>query len=109
LETIKKKYERRESRYNQLLQKQKKTDRRISNLRPAVFFTGIGAAVLVNMVHNYILLTAILVLFAAIFIYLVVRHERLKNHMRYTTFLRDINTRSITSRGGKDAAPWESL
>lgn len=101
METIKKKYERRESRYNQLLQKQKKTDRRISNLRPAVFFTGIGAAVLVNMVHNYILLTAILVLFAAIFIYLVVRHERLKNHMRYTTFLRDINTSSLKRLQGE--------
>jgi DNA mismatch repair ATPase MutS len=55
----------------------------------------------VNMVHNYILLTAILVLFAAIFIYLVVRHERLKNHMRYTTFLRDINTSSLKRLQGE--------
>jgi hypothetical protein len=101
LETIKKKYEKREIRYNQLLQKQEKADRRITNLRPAVFVTGIGAAVLVNMVHNYILLTAILVLFAAIFIYLVVRHERLKNHMRYTTFLRDINTSSLKRLQGE--------
>ncbi len=95
MEVIKQKYERREASYNKLLQRQGKAERLISNLRPAVFITGIAAAVFTYMVHNYILFTAALISFALIFIYLVVRHERLKNGSKYSTLLRDINASSL--------------
>lgn len=98
---IKQKYEKREQRYNNLLKKQEKAERYLVNLRPAVFITGIAAAALMYMVHNYIPFTAALVLFTALFIYLVVRHERLKNHMIYTTLLRDINTSSLKRLQGE--------
>lgn len=98
---IKQKYEKREQRYNNLLKKQEKAERYLVNLRPAVFIAGIAAAALMYMVHNYIPFTAALVLFTALFIYLVVRHERLKNHMIYTTLLRDINTSSLKRLQGE--------
>lgn len=98
---IKQKYEKRAHHYNKLLKKQEKAERYIINLRPAVFIVGIGAAVLAYMVHNYILLTAVLVLFAALFFYLVVRHERLKNYTIYTTLLRDINATSLKRLQGE--------
>ncbi len=47
------------------------------------------------MAHNFILFTAVLFLFAAAFIYLVVRHEKLINTIKYVTVLRDINTCSL--------------
>ncbi|MDD4236929.1 MAG: DNA mismatch repair protein MutS [Desulfotomaculaceae bacterium] len=98
---IKLRYERREGSYNKLLRKQEKVDRQISNLRPAIFIIGISAAVLMYMVHNYILFTAVLVLFTAIFIYFVVRHGRIKDNMKYTTLLRDINTLSLKRLKGE--------
>lgn len=101
MEAVKQKYERREGSYNKLLQNQEKAERYISNLRPAVFITGIGAAALMYIVHNYILFTAIIVSFTVIFIYLVVRHERLKDSMKYTTLLRDINACSLKRLKGE--------
>jgi hypothetical protein len=101
LEAIKQKYERREGSYNKLLQKQKKIERHISNLRPAIFILGIGAAVLMYRFNNYIFLAAIIVLFALIFIYLVVLHERIKKSMKYITLLRDINTLSLKRLNGE--------
>jgi len=98
---IKQRYERREGSYNKLLRKQEKADRQISNLRPAVFIIGIITAVLMYMEHNYILFTAILFSFTVIFIYVVVRHARLKDNMKYTTLLRDINTRSLKRLKGE--------
>lgn len=98
---IKQKYEKREDSYNKLLKKQEKLERYIINLRPAVFIMGIGASVPMYIVHNYILLAAILVMFGAMFVYLVVRHERLKNSMKYTTLLRDINTHSLKRLKGE--------
>ncbi|HCF71146.1 MAG TPA: DNA mismatch repair protein MutS [Syntrophomonas sp.] len=95
------KYKKREVRYNNLLQKQEKADRFISNLRLAVFLAGIGAAIIMYMTHNFVLFTAVLILFAAAFIYLVVRHEKLINSIKYVTVLRDINTCSLKRLKGE--------
>lgn len=98
---IEQKYKKREVRYNNLLQKQEKADRFISNLRLAVFLAGIGAAIIMYMAHNFVLFTAVLILFAAAFIYLVVRHEKLINSIKYVTVLRDINTCSLKRLKGE--------
>lgn len=98
---IEQKYKKREVRYNNLLQKQEKADRFISNLRLAVFLAGIGAAIIMYMTHNFVLFTAVLILFAAAFIYLVVRHEKLINSIKYVTVLRDINTCSLKRLKGE--------
>ncbi|MDD2235457.1 MAG: DNA mismatch repair protein MutS, partial [Desulfitobacteriaceae bacterium] len=47
------------------------------------------------------LFTAVLILFAAAFIYLVVRHEKLINSIKYVTVLRDINTCSLKRLKGE--------
>jgi hypothetical protein len=101
LTAIEQKYKKREVRYNNLLQKQEKADRFISNLRLAVFLAGIGAAIIMYMTHNFVLFTAVLILFAAAFIYLVVRHEKLINSIKYVTVLRDINTCSLKRLKGE--------
>ncbi|MDD4169308.1 MAG: DNA mismatch repair protein MutS [Desulfotomaculaceae bacterium] len=93
--TPKQKYERRESRYNKLLQKQEKADGHICYLRLVVFITGFGVAVPMYILQNWVLLTADLVSFTTLFIYVVMRHEKLKNRMEYTTILRDINSCSL--------------
>ncbi len=98
---IEQRYKKREDNYNKLLKKQEKAERYIINLRPAVFIAGIGASVPLYMVQSYILLTAVLVAFGAMFVYLVVRHEKLKNNMEYTTLLRDINTYSLKRLKGE--------
>jgi hypothetical protein len=94
LATAKQKYERREGFYNELLQKQEKAERLISRLRLAVFTAGIGTAVVLYKAENS-LFYASLVAFAVMFIYLVIRHGRLKDRMKYTALLRDINTCSL--------------
>jgi len=101
LNVPKQKYERRKSRYSKLLQKQNKVERLLSNLRLAVFIMGIVAAVTTYIVQNYILLAAALTVFSVIFIYVVVRHGRLINRMKYTTLLREINISSLRRLQGE--------
>ena len=95
MEASKQKYERREGRYNELLQKQEKAEQLISNLRLAVFVSGAGAATLIYVVYSLMPAAALFVVFLAMYIHLVVRHKRLKDRMEYAVVLRDINTRSL--------------
>ena len=95
LEASKQMYERREGRYNELLQKQEKAERLISNLRLIVFASGAGAATLVYVVYSLMPATALFVVFLAMYIYLVVRHRRIRDRIKYITILRDINACSL--------------
>lgn len=95
LEASKQMYKRREGRYNKLLQKQEKAERLISNLRLTVFAFGAVAATLIYVVYSLLSAAALFVVFLAMYIYLVVRHRRLREKMGYITVLRDINTCSI--------------
>lgn len=102
---IQKKYEKREHRYGQLLQKQEKLERLISNLRLALFIMGLIIIVLTYMLDRYLDFVTALVVFTAIFIYLVVRHSRLKERIKYTTILRDINIQALRRLHGQ----WHSF
>jgi len=101
LETPKQQYERREGRFIKQLQKQQKTERSISNLRLAVFTLGIGATITLYILHNYILSALVFFVTAALFIYLVIRHSRLTDKIKYTTLLRDINSNSLKRLKGE--------
>lgn len=101
METIKRKYERRKKSYNKLLEKQKKGERQISNLRLLIFIVGISVAVYAYLTHRFIILALSLVVFVTTFIYLVISHKKLKKRIKYTALLRDINIKSLKRLKGE--------
>ena len=101
MEAAKQKYERRKKNYSKLLEKQKKVERNISNLRLGVFAAGVCAVVFAYITHNYIIFAAIFAMLAGFFIYLAVYHERLIGRMEYTDLLLDINNSSLKHLNGK--------
>jgi DNA mismatch repair ATPase MutS len=94
-------YERREKSFGRLLKKQEKKEWIISNLRLVVFILGVGALVLAYRLHFSILFAPITLVFAVMFIYIVVLHGRLKDKMKYTIFLRDINSSALKRLKGE--------
>jgi hypothetical protein len=105
VKTAKWRYERRQQRYEEFLQAQKKTDRKISNLRLIVFAVGAFTAVLTYIYRSYALLAAAAILFSGVFIYLVVYQDKLINRIRFTTLLLDINKTSLKRVNGE----WNSF
>jgi hypothetical protein len=101
LKTAKQKYERRKEDYSKHLEKQKKAERNISNLRLAVFIAGVGAVVLAYITHKYIIFAAIFVILAGFFIYLAIHHERLIARIKYTDLLLGINISSLKRLNGE--------
>lgn len=101
MKTAKQRYEKRQQRYDEFLQRQKKTERKISNLRLIVFVIGTCTAILTYIFRNYIFLAAIIVLFSGVFIYLVIRQDKLINRIKYTTLLLDINKTSLKRVNGE--------
>ena len=101
MERAKRKYEKRKESYSKLLQKQKKAERNISNLRLVVFIAGVFAAIFTYITRNYIISAVILTVAAVLFIYLVIYHERLVNRMKYTTLLLNVNDSSLKRLKGE--------
>lgn len=94
-------YEKRKNSYDKLLQRQKKADRKTSNIRLMVFIAGICAAVYTGLAHNYILLAAASAVFIVMFIYLVIYQEKLLRRMKYSSLLLDINSTSLKRINGE--------
>ena len=101
MKAAKQRYEKRQQRYDEFLQRQKKTERKISNLRLIVFVIGTCTAILTYIFRNYIFLAAIIVLFLGVFIYLVIHQDKLINRIKYTTLLLDINKTSLKRVNGE--------
>jgi hypothetical protein len=101
LKTAKQKYEKRNKSYERLLQREKKANRTISNLRLMVFVSGACAALLAYKTNSYIIFGAAFVVFIIIFIYLVIYQEKLINRMKYTNSLLDINNTSLKRLNGE--------
>mgnify|MGYP000851682361 CR=1 FL=1 len=94
-------YERREDSYQNLLEKQKKVERLLSNLRLVVFIIGISIIVLTYLRYIHLNFVVTLLLFTVIFGYLVVCHSKIKDKIKYTTILCQINTYSLQRLQGK--------
>ena len=94
-------YNRRKIAYDQLLQKQIKASNNLSNLRLLVIAAGIAAAVFLYVTENYILLAAVAIATLVLFIYLVIRHEKLIRNIEYSTLLSKINEDSIRRCNGE--------
>lgn len=91
MKNIKDGYLRRKDRYFRLNKKQTKVSNGISNLRLAVFFAGVTAAVLLYLAGYYFLLAADIVVFLFLFGYLVVKHNRLLDRRKRSLLLIEIN------------------
>lgn len=102
---IREKYERREDSYNKLLKKQQKAERDISYIRLLVFIIGVNIGIYTYRINNRILLAGSIIAFISVFSYLVRIHKRLKERIKYTSLLIEINIMSIKRLEGK----WDSF
>jgi len=105
MRTSKQSYEKRQQRYDELLQRQKKADRKLSNLRLIVFIIGACTAISAYIFQSYIFLAAAIVFFSGVFIYLVIQQDKLISRIKYTAFLLDINKDSLKRVNGE----WNSF
>jgi len=94
-------YEKRKNAYNKLLQRQTRASNLISNLRLLVIAAGIAASVFLYITKNYILLTGVAIATLVLFIYLVVRHEKLIKNIEYSMLLSKINEDSLRRCNGE--------
>ncbi|KNY30411.1 MutS family DNA mismatch repair protein [Pseudobacteroides cellulosolvens] len=94
-------YTRRKNKYDMLIQSLTKAINMVSNLRLAVFLVGLAAGVVLYLVKYYILLSAVIFVSIIVFIYLVIRHEKLIDIKKFHTFLLEINQNSIKRLEGK--------
>lgn len=105
METPRQRYERRINRFSKLTQKLEKADRMTSNLRLAVFAVGAATTVLTYLHSSQTLFAAVLAGFSGVFIFLVIRHGKLIESIKYNKILRDINADSLKRLAGE----WHSF
>jgi hypothetical protein len=105
LKTSRQIYEGRTEGYGRFLLKLQKKERDVSNLRLGAFIVEIGIAVLTYLRHLYILLAASVVVFAALFIYMILLHEKLIRRIKYVSLLKKINEASLKRVRGE----WHSF
>jgi len=101
LESIKQKYERRKNGYDRFLKKQEKSEREISNIRLLLTIAEIGVAAYLYITNRYVFFASSLIVFLAIYIYLVIVHDKLKERIKYVKLLRDINIISLKRINGQ--------
>lgn len=89
------KYKELSAKYRLLLTQQERLINTISNLRLLVFVLGAGSVIYLAVQKNYSVLAVAVVVFAALFIYLIGRHNRYFNQKEYTAALLKINEESL--------------
>lgn len=101
LESIKQKYERRKNSYRKLLKKQEKAEKEISNFRLLIAISEISLAIYLYIKNRYIPLAVSLVGFVIIYAYLIILHDKLKERMKYTNLIKEINIKSLKRLNGQ--------
>ncbi len=101
MKTPKEKYERRKDYYNKILKKQSRGLNIISNLRLIVALAGLVNIVFLYVTNNYTLGVPIALGYIGIFIYLVIKHIKLKCRKNYTQSLYWINDKSLKRINGE--------
>lgn len=94
-------YEKRAKKFAELLHKHERTDRLISNLRLAVFITGVAGGATLYFYKQTVLSWLILLGFAVLFIFLIVRHTRISEKIKYAAALREINIDALKRLNGQ--------
>lgn len=101
MKDAKKCYERRKRLYETLHQKQSKAASRISNLRLAVFISGIAGTAALFSVGYYYLCGAVFTASLVLFILLVLKHQQLLENRNYSEALGAINQKSMERLAGQ--------
>lgn len=105
MKTPHKKYEKRKSYYERLLEKKRKSLSIIGNLRLFVALVGLANTVFLYITKNESLLLPIFLAYATIFTYLVIKHNQMKCIKQYISSLYKINDDSVKRIQGK----WKSF
>lgn len=98
-------YNERKTKYQSLITEQARTINLVSNLRLLVFIAGAGLGIYFFVGKNYGLFLADLILFLALFVFLVLLHERYFTRKKTATTLLNINEDSLKRIGGE----WQSF
>ncbi|SKC88016.1 MutS family DNA mismatch repair protein [Maledivibacter halophilus] len=98
-------YEKRRDYYKGLLEKQKKSLNMIGNLRLFVVLAGLGNTIFLYLTKNNTLLLPIFLVYLAIFIYLVIKYNQVKEIKKYISSLYKINDNSLKRVKGE----WKSF
>ena len=92
-------YEKRKQVYSDLLKKQGRRMDHLSNIRLIIALVGIG-----NIIYFYMIKSTfiyyILPIYILLFIYLVVKHNRLKDHHKYLYIYHEINEKALERFNG---------
>ena len=97
----KEEYLKREKKYNKRLKKQERRVNLLSNIRFIIFFLTLGITAYLIFTQELISSFGVFAIGLFVFIYMVVKHERLKKEKDITANLVDINSRSIARIEGK--------
>ncbi|HOQ01526.1 MAG TPA: DNA mismatch repair protein MutS [Acetivibrio clariflavus] len=101
----KEKYERRRKKYSLLCEQYTKAIDVVSNLRLAVFITGLALTVFLFVIKYYFIMAAIIVASLVIFVYLMIEHDKLFKARLYPSIYVKINEDSLKRLDGD----WESF
>lgn len=105
MKTPNEKYKRRKNYYHRRLEKQSRDLNIISNLRLIVALVGVGNMVFLYMTKGYSLLFYVSLVYVAIFIYLVIKHNKMESKKEYTDLLYRINNWGLKRVRGE----WKSF
>jgi DNA mismatch repair ATPase MutS len=94
-------YDRRKTKYEDLIKRQKDTINFISILRLIIFAAGVGFAVYFYIFRKYYLSVSLILITLIAFIILVIKHNQVISHKNLTIKLYDINETSIRRLNGE--------
>lgn len=93
-------YRKRKNRYHGLLEKQRKAMNKLANIRLIIALIGIGNITFLYIVKSYSFVSYIFLSYMAMFIFLVIRHNRLKERNKYFQALYQINEQGLERMKG---------
>lgn len=95
MKTEKALYSNRKKHYETLIKKQNETSSFISLLRFVIFASGLGFTIFFYLRPNYFLSLCILIVTSIIFIYLAIKHSKIKHNKIRCSILSEINMNSL--------------
>lgn len=94
-------YNKRKSRFDILFKRQTRSVNIISNLRLAIFACGLAALAAAYFTRYYILFGAVALASTVLFIWLILKHDRLIGNRKYTSLLIKINEEALSRLKGE--------
>ncbi|WP_066496661.1 MutS family DNA mismatch repair protein [Abyssisolibacter fermentans] len=93
-------YKKKKNFYHNLLKKESRTINKLSSIRLIIALVGIVNIVLLYITKRYHIINYILLVYVALFIYLVEKHNKVKHKNKYTSALYKINEDALKRLNG---------